>query len=308
MPFRGTILAEVVACASARAADPFDRCRGRSTSAPWGVARLAGSGLCWVQVEASRSCPRAVLDDAVFDCLVRAQRGPLERYTRRLGAPREDAEEIAATALLRAHQGAPDVRARMTSGGPGFAPSARNLWIDVHRRRQLRPVTTEDALEALASSTRSVDQIASAAEEARQICAAIALLPPTQPAAIYLREVRGLSYEEIAVELGITVTAVTSAFASRASGREAPSWGPSARACALLHPVRGVAPHDAGGQTRRCLRRRREDRSPGHAAHERRRTRAHRPAHAHPRPAPGEVRPTSVVDAASFFHYRHPTR
>ena len=45
-----------------------------------------------------------------------------------------------------------------------------------------------------------VDQIAAAAQEARQICAAIALLPPRQRAAIYLREVRGLSYEEIGAE------------------------------------------------------------------------------------------------------------
>ena len=58
-------------------------------------------------MEASRTLQRPVLGDAVFDRLVRAHRGPLERYVRGLGASREDAEEIAATALLRAYQSPP---------------------------------------------------------------------------------------------------------------------------------------------------------------------------------------------------------
>ena len=58
-------------------------------------------------MEASRSVHRPPLGDAAFDRLVRTHRPSLERYVRGLGASREDAEEIVATALLRAYQNPP---------------------------------------------------------------------------------------------------------------------------------------------------------------------------------------------------------
>jgi RNA polymerase sigma-70 factor, ECF subfamily len=159
-------------------------------------------------MEASRPLQRSVFGDAAFDRLVRAHRGPLERYVRRLGASREDAEEIAATALLRAYQSPPVVHLER-EWRAWLSTVARNLWIDARRRRELRLVTGDGVLEDVPSNSAPVDQIAATAEEARQICAAVALLPPAQRAALYLREVRGLSYEEIAAELGITLKAVT---------------------------------------------------------------------------------------------------
>ncbi|HMG99248.1 MAG TPA: sigma-70 family RNA polymerase sigma factor [Gaiellales bacterium] len=167
-------------------------------------------------MEASRTLHRPVLGDAVFDRLVRAHRAPLERYVRGLGASREDAEEIAATALLRAYQSPPAAH-RESEWRAWLSTVARNVWIDARRRRELRLVTADGVLESVASDNASVDQIAATAEEARQICAAIALLPPAQRAAIYLREVRGLSYEEIAAQLGITIMAAT-AILQRARG------------------------------------------------------------------------------------------
>jgi RNA polymerase sigma-70 factor (ECF subfamily) len=148
------------------------------------------------------------LGDAAFDRLVRAHRGPLERYVRRLGASREDAEEIAATALLRAYQSPPAAHLER-EWRAWLSTVARNVWIDMRRRRELRLVTGDGVLEAVPSASAPLDQIAATAEEARQICAAVALLPPAQRAALYLREVRGLSYEEIAAELGISLKAVT---------------------------------------------------------------------------------------------------
>lgn len=159
-------------------------------------------------MEASRSMQRPVMVDAAFDRLVRAHRAPLERYVRGLGASREDAEEIAATALLRAYQNPPTAR-RDPEWRAWLSIVARNVWIDARRRRELRLVTADGLLESVSSPSAPVDQIAATAEEARQICAAIALLPPNQRAAIYLREVRGLSYGEIAAQLGITLMAVT---------------------------------------------------------------------------------------------------
>jgi RNA polymerase sigma-70 factor (ECF subfamily) len=159
-------------------------------------------------MEASRSLHRSALGDAAFDRLVRTHRAPLERSVRSLGASREDAEEIAATALLRAYLRPPGIRLER-EWRAWLMAVARNLWIDAKRRRELRLVTGDGVLEAVPSASRPVDQIADAALEARQICTAIALLPSNQRAVIYLREVRGLSYEEIASELGMTVSVVT---------------------------------------------------------------------------------------------------
>ena len=173
-------------------------------------------------MEASRSVHRSTLGDAAFDQLVRTHRPSLERHVRGLGASREDAEEIVATALLRAYQNPPTAHVER-EWRAWLSTVARNLWIDERRRRQVRLVTGDRVLEAVPSPP--VDQVAATAEEARQICAAIALLPPTQRAAVYLREVRGLSYEEIADELAMTLKAVT----------------------ATLHRARGNVRHRRGG-------------------------------------------------------------
>jgi RNA polymerase sigma-70 factor (ECF subfamily) len=173
-------------------------------------------------MEASRSVHRSTLGDAAFDQLVRTHRPSLERHVRSLGASREDAEEIVATALLRAYQNPPTAHVER-EWRAWLSTVARNLWIDERRRRQVRLVTGDRVLEAVPSPP--VDQVAATAEEARQICAAIALLPPTQRAAVYLREVRGLSYEEIADELAMTLKAVT----------------------ATLHRARGNVRHRRGG-------------------------------------------------------------
>jgi RNA polymerase sigma factor (sigma-70 family) len=146
--------------------------------------------------------------EPAFDELVRIHRRSLERFTHGLGASREDAEEIASTALLRAYQSPPERGGR--EWGPWLRTVARNLWIDTQRRRVLRVVPDDGVLEQLRSGEPAVDQIAATAAEARELCEVIALLPKPQRAAVYLREVRGLSYDEIARELGMTVPTVTS--------------------------------------------------------------------------------------------------
>jgi RNA polymerase sigma factor (sigma-70 family) len=132
-------------------------------------------------MEASRSLGHRTLADAAFDRLVRRHRVHLERYVVHLGASREDAEEIAATALLRAYQSPPEIRCER-EWRAWLSTVTRNLFFDARRRRQVRAVSGEGVLDALPSSAGSVDQLAAAAQEARQISAAIALLPPAQRA------------------------------------------------------------------------------------------------------------------------------
>jgi RNA polymerase sigma-70 factor, ECF subfamily len=144
-----------------------------------------------------------------FDRLVREQRAPLERFTRRLGASAEDAEEIAATALLRAYQSGETHREEQVWRG-WLRAVARNLWIDSVRRRRIHLVDIDHAPRDLVAAAPAVDQLAEEAQNARAICAAIALLPPAQRAVLYLREIRGLSYQEIASTLNLSESAVTS--------------------------------------------------------------------------------------------------
>ena len=233
-------------------------------------------------MEASRLEPPPVLDDATFDHLVRTHRSPLERYARSLGASPEDAEEIAATALLRAYQHPPVARHEQ-EWRAWLSTVTQNLWIDARRRRQLRLVAGDGVLEAVPSTGGSADQVAATAEEARQICAAIALLPPMQRAAIYLREVRGHSYEEIADELGITLKAVTATPAPRTGRGAAPPWRNRTGAGGRGDLARQLAPP---GRERSAARdgvgneRRRPDRAPGRPRGGSGRGGDRRPAHA----------------------------
>lgn len=144
-----------------------------------------------------------------FDRLVREQRTSLERFTRRLGASAEDAEEIAATALLRAYQSG-ETHREAHVWGAWLRAVARNLWIDSLRRRRIHLVDIDQAPRELVAPAPAVDQLAEEAQNARAICAAIALLPAPQRAVLYLREIRGLSYQEIASTLQLSESAVTS--------------------------------------------------------------------------------------------------
>ena len=144
-----------------------------------------------------------------FDRLVREQRRPLERFVRGLGARPEDAEEVAATALLRAYQSGPIARDTRVSKA-WLRTVARNVWIDTLRRQRIRLVDAGATAIEAANAAPAADHVAEAAREAREVCAAIALLPPAQRAVIYLREVRGLSYGEISQTLKTTEAAVTS--------------------------------------------------------------------------------------------------
>jgi RNA polymerase sigma-70 factor (ECF subfamily) len=150
--------------------------------------------------------------DRAFTALVESQRGPLERYVRGLGASHEDAEEIASAALLRAYLNAPPTLQDVDGQRAWLRTVAKNLWIDRTRRLRFKLVTEEASVAEQASQAPAADagRLVEMADEARSVLAAMALLAPSQRAMLYLREVRGLSYAEIADELGTTLPAVES--------------------------------------------------------------------------------------------------
>jgi RNA polymerase sigma-70 factor, ECF subfamily len=123
------------------------------------------------------------------------------RYLRARGANHDEAAELAALTFERALSHID----RYRPGRSGFVAwllrIARNAFIDAARRQINKSVGLDQAAE-LASSGRSPEDIAIAAEERRRILSHVARLPDVQRDALALRFAGGLSSREIAAVIG----------------------------------------------------------------------------------------------------------
>lgn len=144
-----------------------------------------------------------------FARLVQDEREPLEAYVRTLGASPEDAEELAASALLVAYRAWAMHAMRRTATREELRDIALTLWRQLERRqrRSEPPEGLAEPPPVVADATQQVE----IAEDAHSLLVGISRLPATQRRALYLREIRGLSYAEIAEELSASVPAVESA-------------------------------------------------------------------------------------------------
>jgi RNA polymerase sigma-70 factor (ECF subfamily) len=153
--------------------------------------------------------PRQPPSDIAFARLVQDEREPLEAYVRSLGASPEDAEELAASALLVSYRArAMQATDHATTRGE-LQDIALTLWRQLQRRnrRSEPPEGLTEPPPVVADATQQVE----IAEDARSLLRGMSRLPPMQRRALYLREIRGLSYAEIAEELSASVPAVESA-------------------------------------------------------------------------------------------------
>lgn len=95
------------------------------------------------------------------------------------------------------------------------ASNRQRWWRRRHRQKQV-PLDEVKPLEAELAESRSFaspDRVLQQRETAGRVWAALARLPFDQRAAIILREIDGLSYEEIATSLGLAVGTVKSRLA-----------------------------------------------------------------------------------------------
>ena len=169
---------------------------------------------------------RRLADDLVggFEALALAYAGRLYAFALRLGAGREDAEEIAQDTLVRAYRalaGYDPVRRRELRLRAWLFAIALNVQRNRVRRHHLPSVPLEPqragndgdetratAPEPAADRREAPEALAEAGETRRGLAAALLTLPARLREAVVLRHVQGLSYAEAAEALGVPVGTV----------------------------------------------------------------------------------------------------
>jgi RNA polymerase sigma factor (sigma-70 family) len=175
--------------------------------------------------------------DAAFEEIVRRYRRPLDRFAAAIvGGRSEDVTQDAFSKALLALRGSEaEIELR-----PWLYRIVRNTALNDLRDRG---TASEELSEAMAGG-RSAAAEAESREEIRELMARLRALPEPQRAALVMRELEGLSHEEIAAALGVSGGAARQAiFRARAALRDG---------LGLLVPMpvlRALAEHgdDAGG-------------------------------------------------------------
>ncbi len=154
--------------------------------------------------------------DGGFERLALAYQHRLYAFALRLTGRREDAEEIAQDALVRAYRalaGYPTQRVRELSLRAWLFQIALNVTRN-RARAHAPPVVSLDgvewsaALEPGDAAEERPEALVERAERRRELAALVAALPERYRAAVVLRHVEGLGYGEIAVVLGQPVGTV----------------------------------------------------------------------------------------------------
>jgi RNA polymerase sigma-70 factor (ECF subfamily) len=148
--------------------------------------------------------------DAAFETLVLHFQDRLYRFALRLSGNPQDAEEIAQDAFIRAYramEGYPAERIRAMALRPWLYQITMNVWKNRVRRKRL-PLTELDG-EIVSPEEGPADQ-AEATARGDELTGALEALPDRLRAAVVLRHVEGLSYDEIAAVLGQPVGTVKS--------------------------------------------------------------------------------------------------
>ena len=149
-----------------------------------------------------------LLSDADYAELCARAYPALRRYCRRLLAAIEDADDVAQEAIVRAWE----ARSRYSPTRP-FWPwvrvIAQRVSIDHHRRATAGVVALRKcALKSVQPDTHLPDQCAEKREEQRLALAAFRALGSREQRLIYLRDVAGWSYGQIAESEHLTLDAV----------------------------------------------------------------------------------------------------
>jgi RNA polymerase sigma-70 factor (ECF subfamily) len=149
-------------------------------------------------------------DPAAFAELVGPLQGPLYNLAHRFTADAEEAKDIVQDALTRAWINIPRL-SQAESFKPWMFRITVNLCRNSVRGRDRRPATTPlDQLVVIDGAGGDAEAIAVGREGHARILAAIAALAPDYRAAVVLRDVNDLSYQEIAAVTHVSIGTVRS--------------------------------------------------------------------------------------------------
>ena len=140
--------------------------------------------------------------DAAFETLVTRYRRSMVRHCNRV-VGHTDAEEAVQNALLKAHS-ALSRGDSVRNVGPWLHAIAHNAALNILRARASRP----EGVTADCGQVEHHDLSAERRQDLREVIDALQSLPLRQRDAIVMRELEGLSYEEIAARMGSSSGAV----------------------------------------------------------------------------------------------------
>ncbi len=156
-------------------------------------------------------------DPTPFERFVVLEAATLLGFFRRLGAPAEEAEDLAQETLLKLYRNAQRYEARERFSSFVFRV-ARNAWIDSQRRRSVRPERAaggggDDDPDRAARVTAEQPEAGAGLDSRTRAAAlldALGALPEGQRAVFELGALQELPYEEVSEVLGIPVGTVKS--------------------------------------------------------------------------------------------------
>jgi len=137
-----------------------------------------------------------------FQAAVLEHKDRIHNYARGILRDPEDAKDVAQECLVRLWRH----RERVEPGAgcrSWLLRSAHNLCIDRLRRRSSRPETVQDEASEPIDAKPGPERLAASTEMGRRLERALLDLDHRDRAIVLMREVEGLSYEEIAECLGL---------------------------------------------------------------------------------------------------------
>ena len=141
-------------------------------------------------------------DEAAFNELVACHRQEIFFLTLGLTGTREDAEDLAQDAFVRAYEGLLKFRSQ-SSFRTWMYRIALNLCLNEIRKRKIRQMLSLDSVGlTLASQERGPDELVESEERRQRLMAAIGRLPPKQKRVFILRYFAKLPHREIAEIMG----------------------------------------------------------------------------------------------------------
>ncbi len=149
-----------------------------------------------------------------FDLLVRLHQDQIYALAYRITGNHEDAWDAAQDAFVRSYQALPGFR-QDAAFGTWLYRIATNAALDLVRRR---PASTPEELRPEHVSGDNPQAVVERREITRRVHAALFHLPLEYRAAVVLRDLQGLAYDEVARVLGVPLGTVRSRLAR---GREA---------------------------------------------------------------------------------------